>query len=369
MIELRHLRKEYETVTPLEDVSTVINEGDVISVIGPSGTGKSTLLRCINLMEEPTSGEIIINGQNILDENADIDKIRLKVGMVFQAFNLYGHLTVLENIMLAQTVLLKRSRQEAYNKAMENLILVGLQDKALQYPDQLSGGQKQRAAIARTLAMDPDIILFDEPTSALDPRMTYEVLSVIEYLANIGKTMMIVTHSMEFAQRVSNRVFYMDEGGIYEDGPVEQIFKNPHKDKTRSFITGMSTLTIEIPYGTVDLPGCMAKIFDYGTSQFFHTRVIYGMQMLFEELFCSYYLKQMKPGNTVIFMFEYEPFKDTMRVVTRYNMDEMEDWDVESTVYKMISHAIKRYTWNDERDEDGFAQSEFIMWEEGKQND
>ena len=220
MLELRHLRKEYEDVTPLQDVNVTINDGDVISVIGPSGTGKSTLLRCINMLETPTSGEIIMDGQVINDGKCDINEVRKKMGMVFQSFNLFGHLTVIENIMNPQITLLGRSRQDAYDKAMELLSKVGLSSKVYSYPDELSGGQQQRIAIARTLAMDPDIILFDEPTSALDPSMIGEVQSVIRMLAKTGRTMMIVTHEMDFARKISNRIFFMDEGTFsFETAP------------------------------------------------------------------------------------------------------------------------------------------------------
>ncbi|MBP5749807.1 MAG: amino acid ABC transporter ATP-binding protein [Firmicutes bacterium] len=214
MIEIKHLRKEYEDTTPLKDVNAVINSGDIIAVIGPSGTGKSTLLRCINMLETPTSGQIIVDGQVINDGKYDLNEVRKKMGMVFQSFNLFGHLTVIENIMNPQITLLGRSRQEAYDKAMDLLSKVGLSSKALSYPDELSGGQQQRIAIARTLAMDPEIILFDEPTSALDPSMIGEVQSIIRMIAKTGRTMMIVTHEMDFARKISNRVWYMDEGGI-----------------------------------------------------------------------------------------------------------------------------------------------------------
>ena len=219
MISIQHLKKVYPNVTPFSDVNVKIEKGEVISIIGPSGTGKSTLLRCLNLLETPTSGEIIVDGEAITAKGADISAVRRKMGMVFQAFNLFSHLTVIENIMLGPVDLLKLSRQEAYDEGMHLLNTVGLAEKALSYPDELSGGQKQRVAIARALAMKPEIILFDEPTSALDPTMVSEVLSVIRSLAREGLTMMIVTHEMKFARDVSTRIFYMDEGGIYEDGP------------------------------------------------------------------------------------------------------------------------------------------------------
>ena len=210
MIKIEHLRKEYPNITPLKDVSVEINDGDVIAVIGPSGTGKSTLLRCINMLEKPTEGCILVNGTDVTDPGCDLGKVRQKMGMVFQSFNLFGHLTVIENIMLSPMDLLGKSRQEAYDEGMRLLRTVGLAEKALNYPDELSGGQKQRIAIARTLAMDPDTILFDEPTSALDPTMVGEVQAVIRDLAKTGKTLMIVTHEMNFARAVSHRVCFLD---------------------------------------------------------------------------------------------------------------------------------------------------------------
>ena len=246
MIKIEHLRKEYESITPLEDVSVQINDGDVISVIGPSGTGKSTLLRCINLLEDPTSGHIYIDDDEITAKDCDVNRIRQKLGMVFQSFNLFDHLTVIENIMMSPVKLKGLSRQEAYDKAIELLKMVGLGEKVMAYPDELSGGQKQRIAIARALAMDPEIIMFDEPTSALDPTMVGEVEEVIRQLAESGKTMLIVTHEMNFARTVSNRVFYLDEGGIYEDGSPEHIFDKPQKEKTRRFVQKLKVLTLEI---------------------------------------------------------------------------------------------------------------------------
>ena len=236
MIRIEHLKKEYPNVTPLQDVSVEIRDGDVISVIGPSGTGKSTLLRCINQLEKPTSGRIWVDDLEITDPGCNINKVRLKMGMVFQNFNLFGHRTVIENIMLAPMDLLGRSKQEAYDTGMRLLRTVGLAEKALNYPDELSGGQKQRIAIARTLAMDPAVILLDEPTSALDPTMVGEVQAVIRDLAKSGKTMMIVTHEMSFARAVSNRVIFMDGGYIIEEGDPEAVFGDPRQERTRQFL-------------------------------------------------------------------------------------------------------------------------------------
>ena len=237
MIELRHLRKEFEDVTPLEDINVTIHSGDVISVIGPSGTGKSTLLRCINMLEPPTSGEIIVDGQVINDGKCDLNEIRKKMGMVFQSFNLFGHLTVIENIMNPQITLLGRSRQEAYDKAMSLLNTVGLSSKALNYPEDLSGGQQQRIAIARTLAMDPDIILFDEPTSALDPEMVGEVLQVMKQLAGEGMTMVVVTHEIGFAREVASRVIFMEGGYIVEEGTPDEVINHPKQKRTIDFLS------------------------------------------------------------------------------------------------------------------------------------
>ena len=263
MIELIHLRKEYESAVPLKDINVTINDGDIISIIGPSGTGKSTFLRCINMLERPTSGKILIDGVDVTDPKCDLGKIRQKVGMVFQSFNLFGHLTVIENIMLAQIDLLGRSAQEAYDKGMQLLKTVGLSEKALEYPDILSGGQKQRAAIVRTVAMDPDTILFDEPTSAIDPAMVGEVQAVIRRLAQTGRTMLIVTHEMNFARAICNRVFYLDEGGIYEDGPPEQIFDDPLKEKTRWFIRKLKGLELMISGKGYDFLGMETEIRNY----------------------------------------------------------------------------------------------------------
>ncbi len=269
MIRIEHLKKEYPNATPLQDVSVEIHDGDVISVIGPSGTGKSTLLRCINLLEKPSSGRIWIDEDEITDKKCDVRRVRQRMGMVFQSFNLFGHMTVIENIMFSPERLKGMSRQEAYDRGMSLLRMVGLAEKALHYPDELSGGQKQRVAIARTLAMDPEIILFDEPTSALDPTMVGEVEAVIRQLArgegtsHAARTMMIVTHEMSFARAISNRVFYMDEGGIYEDGTPEQIFDQPSRDNTRRFIRQLKVLELNIESRDYDFLGMASQIDAY----------------------------------------------------------------------------------------------------------
>lgn len=236
MIEVIDLYKQFGSLEVLKGITETIADGEIVSIIGPSGSGKSTFLRCINLLEEPSSGKIIIDGQEITDPSHDVNKMRANLGMVFQRFNLFPHKTVLENITLAPMQVKNESKEEATKHALELLNSVGLSEKADSYPNALSGGQQQRVAIARALAMRPQIMLFDEPTSALDPEMVGEVLSVIRKLTETGMTMMIVTHEMGFAREVSDRVFFMDEGIIMEQGSPEDIFGNPQKDRTKDFL-------------------------------------------------------------------------------------------------------------------------------------
>ena len=317
MIELKHLRKEYESGTPLQDVNTVIRDGDVISVIGPSGTGKSTLLRCLNMLEMPTSGQIFVNGKDITEKGADISMVRRKMGMVFQSFNLFNHMTVIENVMYAPVKLLRHSRQDAYDNGIKLLKTVGLADRALDYPDQLSGGQKQRIAIARALAMDPDVILFDEPTSALDPTMVGEVQAVIEDLARSGKTMLIVTHEMQFARKISNRVFYMDEGGIYEDGTPEQIFEHPERENTRRFIQKLKVLEFEIESRNFDFLGASSRIEDYCVRSRISPKLSTKIQSVFEEL-CVQILLPALPEPHIHVAIEYKDEKETAALTANY---------------------------------------------------
>ena len=321
MIRIEHLRKEYESVTPLQDVSVEIGKGEVISVIGPSGTGKSTLLRCLNLLETPTSGKIFIDGEEITDKKCRVNLLRRKMGMVFQSFNLFSHLNVIENVMAGPVRLLGKTRQEAYDRGMELLRSVGLGDKALAFPDELSGGQKQRAAIARTLAMDPEIVLFDEPTSALDPTMVGEVLAVIRSLAKRGLTMMIVTHEMSFAREVSTRVFYMDQGGIYEDGTPEQIFDDPQKELTRQFIRRLKVLTAEVHSVNFDLVGLNTQIEEFGRKHLMSQQTILRVQRIFEELCVQNILRHQRENVCLRFTLEYSEQTGRAEIGIRYGGD------------------------------------------------
>ncbi len=286
MIQVQNLSKHFGSLVVLKDINADIRKGEVISVIGPSGTGKSTFLRCLNLLEMPTGGSILIDGIPLLDRHTNVPRLRRKMGMVFQSFNLYNHLTVIENLSIGPRKLLGKTREEAHRKGMELLKLVGLGEKAYAFPDELSGGQKQRVAIARCMAMEPEILLFDEPTSALDPTMVSEVLAVIRRLAREGMTMVIVTHEMEFARNISTRVFYMDEGLIYEEGSSEQIFDQPRKEKTRAFLHRIRSLERKISSPDYDLYALQAEMEAFCDKHMVTKRVAgYAVHMT-EEVLC-----------------------------------------------------------------------------------
>lgn len=237
MINVRNLYKSFGKNNVLKDINETIKKGEVVVIIGPSGSGKSTFLRCLNLLEEPTSGVINFEGEDITDKKVYMNKIREKMGMVFQQFNLFPHKTVMENLTIGPTKIKKISNDEAVKKGSELLEKVGLLDKKNVYPNSLSGGQKQRIAIARALAMEPDVMLFDEPTSALDPEMVGEVLNVMKSLASDGMTMVVVTHEMGFAKEVGDRILFMDDGRIIEEGTPEEIFQNPKNSRTKDFLS------------------------------------------------------------------------------------------------------------------------------------
>lgn len=237
MIKVSDLHKRFGKLDVLKGINTNIEKGEIVVIIGPSGSGKSTFLRCLNMLEEPDQGEVIFEGIKLNDKKCDIDEQRQKMGMVFQQFNLFPHMTIMENIILAPTKLKKESEEEAKKKAIQLLKRVGLEDKAESYPNQLSGGQKQRIAIVRALAMSPEVMLFDEPTSALDPEMVGEVLEVMKGLANDGMTMVVVTHEMGFAKEVGTRVMFMDDGLIVEEGTPQEVFNNPQNPRTKEFLS------------------------------------------------------------------------------------------------------------------------------------
>ncbi|MBP5159536.1 MAG: amino acid ABC transporter ATP-binding protein [Lachnospiraceae bacterium] len=346
MIELIHLEKKYENVVPLKDVSVVINNGDVISVIGPSGAGKSTLIRCINMLEKPTGGQILLDGTDITAKGYDLTLARRKMGMVFQSFNLFPHLTVIENLMLAPMDILKRSKQEAYDTGIALLKRVGLSGKELKYPDQLSGGQQQRVAIARTLAMDPEVILFDEPTSALDPTMVGEVQAVIRDLSKTGKTMMIVTHEMNFAREICNRVFYMDQGGIYEDGTPEQIFDTPKKDLTRRFIRQLKVLEIDVDSLDYDFIGAGAQIDRYCWQNAIPSPVRYRIRLAFEELI-QQMLTSVIADRGVHVTIEYSDKEKIARVIVTYGGDNFDpEYGDNEFSYEFLRSSVDEITYN-----------------------
>ena len=351
MIRLEHIRKEYPGVVPLEDVSAEIRDGDVISVIGPSGTGKSTLLRCINMLEIPTSGRIWLDDTEITAPGCDLSKVRQKMGMVFQSFHLFSHLSVIENLMLAPIDLLGQSRQEAYDKGLELLKTVGLGDKAKSYPDQLSGGQKQRVAIARTLAMGPEIILFDEPTSALDPAMVGEVQAVIRELSRSGKTMMIVTHEMEFARSICNRVFYMDEGGIYEEGPPEQVFQNPVRERTRRFIRRLQILELVVDSRNYDFAAVESRIREHCSKQHLSPSLQNRLQLVFEEL-VHQQLVRGSGLSTIKLLVEIPQEQNSCTVTICYGGEKhnvLEDADpLSRKVLEGLASEL-RHEWNEEK--------------------
>ena len=315
LIEVEHLQKRFENGTmPLRDVSCQISEGEVISILGPSGTGKSTFLNLLNRLDQPSGGKILFEGQDILAKNYDCNALRRRMGTVFQSFNLFSHLTIVENLMLGPTRLLKKNRQAAYDKALELLDTVGLSDKASSYPAELSGGQQQRAAIVRAMAMDPKVLLFDEPTSSLDPTMVGEVLNVIRNLAQTGMTMLIVTHEMSFARNVSSRIFYMDEGIIYEDGTPEQIFEAPLKEKTLQFIHRLKAYNRHINFGSLDFEGLHTEIMRFIVRNMISPVLAHRMEVLFEELCVQIVLFGLKPAGGVDFSFLYSEEENSVEM-------------------------------------------------------
>jgi len=318
MIEIKNLVKKYEAATPINGLNLTINNGDIISIIGPSGTGKSTLLRLINGLEKPNSGEIFIDGVDVLKkENADYQ--HQKVSMVFQQFNLFGHMTVLENIMKPQVDVLKVDKQKAYDTAIEYLKVVNLLQFKNSYPQELSGGQKQRIAIARTLALHPEVILFDEPTSALDPKMVDEVLRVIKDISNKDTTMLIVTHEMNFAKEISNRIIFLNDGGVYEQGTPKEIFEHPQKEKTKHFIFRIVEEEIKIDSKDFDFIHCLTIINDFVLRNGFGKNISNKLQVLFEEMVAIGFKDYYQKGETINVVFSYLKEKDNLRMTIKHH--------------------------------------------------
>lgn len=313
MIKVRQISKSYGELTVLRDITLDIRKGEVISIVGPSGSGKSTLLRCLNLLERPSGGAIEIDGIDILDRKADVPAIRQRMNMVFQSFNLFAHLSVMDNLTISPIKLRGLARTAAETKGMALLRTVGLAEKADSFPHELSGGQKQRVAIARCLAMDPEIILFDEPTSALDPTMVSEVLAVIRRLARDGMTMAIVTHEMDFARDVSHRVLYMDEGSIYEEGSPQQIFENPTREKTRAFISRIRSLHRTISSPDYDLYVLHADVEGFCERHGLSRKSLHDLQLLIEELL-QLYAPSLR-GAPVDLTLSYSEKKGTLDIV------------------------------------------------------
>jgi len=284
MITISGLSKHFGNLVVLKDINFQVRKGECVAIIGPSGTGKSVFLRSIAMLEVPESGSICIKGTDITQKSVDINKIREKMGMVYQGFHLFSHLNVLDNITLAPRKIRKQPKAEAEKKARELLALVGLSEKADCYPHQISGGQQQRIAIARCLAMEPEIMLFDEPTSALDPTMSREVLSIMRKLTRMGLTMIVVTHEMSFAREVADRVVYLDEGGIYEEGTPDEIFDHPRRDKTRTFIRRLNVFNYEIHSTTFDMVTMNAQIEVFCQKYQVKQQKIYHIQLVLEEM-------------------------------------------------------------------------------------
>ncbi len=319
LITIEHLQKKFADETVLEDVSTSIRRGEVVCVIGPSGTGKSTFLRCLNRLETPSSGRIIFDGADMGARDCNLSRLRQKMGMVFQSFNLYHHMNVIDNIMYAPMKVLGLPREEAYQRGRKLLRIVGLEEKEKSFPDELSGGQKQRIAIARTLAMKPEVILFDEPTSALDPTMEGEVVAVIRRLAQEGMTMVIVTHNMRLARSIATRVIYMDHGTICEEGSPGQIFDHPQKEETRRFINGLSGLHMSFLRDELDYLGLLSKINELAVRKLFSPKFVYRIEASVEEIYLQTILPTLQDNIRILFDLEYSEKLENCEIRFRWS--------------------------------------------------
>lgn len=320
MIRIENLTKSYGPAKVLNGVHAGIAQGECVAVIGPSGAGKSVFLRTLALLEKPDSGTVVINGTEITAKNADINRVREKMGLVAQGFNLFSHLDVMNNITLAPRRVRKQPKHEAEARARELLSLVGLEEKAHAMPAELSGGQQQRIAIARCMAMDPDVILFDEPTSALDPVMTREVLSIIRKLTDRGLTLMIVTHEMDFARETASRIFYFDEGIIYEEGKPADILTHPVREKTRIFVRTLDTLRFTIASRSYDLVAMNARIDWFCRLHGLSSRQNYGIQLVVEEIMQEIFLNCFSGVDPDMeLMVEHSPVSNEISLIIKYS--------------------------------------------------
>ena len=318
LVEIKNLTKRFGDNLIWENINENIEKGDVIVIVGNSGCGKTTFLRSLNMLEAPTSGQIFIDGDEITAKGADIDKIRRKMGMVYQSFNLFSHLTVLENVIKAPMLVNKIPREQAVKEGMEYLRMVGMQERADYMPSQLSGGQKQRVAIARCLAMKPEIILFDEPTSALDPSMVDEVLAVIRNLAKNGMTCVIVTHEMTFAKNVASKIIFLAEQGVYEEASPLEFFNHPKREKTVAFVRKLKTYTYESTVKDIDIYTVLAQVSSYCSKYAFTPKAATRVQLVVEELLTG--LQPIGGNGNVNLTVAYEESTGKKEVILRHNI-------------------------------------------------
>ena len=340
ILEVSHLSKKFADSEPLKDVNCKIHQGEIISIIGPSGTGKSTFLRCINRLEQPTGGKIYFHGEEITDDTSNVRRMRQKIGMVFQSFNLFSNLNVLENITLAPMLLKKTEKSAAVAKAMHLLETVGLSEKAESYPDELSGGQKQRIAIVRSLAMEPELVLFDEPTSALDPRMVDEVLSVIKRLTEKNYAMMIVTHEMRFAEKISDRIFFMNDGIIYEEGSPQDILEHPQKEATKIFVNRLKIYEKTFTNDLFDFSSIQDEITDFSHKQSIDHRKNLILQLIFEEVVSPLLSRPENDTLPLTMKILYNEQKDECEVTVLYNGEKYDPLKKNDGISAAILHGI-----------------------------
>lgn len=317
MIQVEKLTKEFDGQTVFRDIDLTINDGEVVAIIGPSGTGKSTFLRCLMTLEKPTSGKILLDGEEIGKSGSNLTKERERIGMVFQNFNLFDNMSVVENVMSGQVHLQKVPPKEAFDESVRLLKSVGLADKLYFYPKMLSGGQQQRAAIARTLAMKPEIILLDEPTSALDPMMRGEVEAVIRMMAAEGHTMVIVTHEMELVRQICSRVLFVDEGQIYEEGSPDRIFEHPQRTRTRRFVRALRVLEFDVQSKDFDFIGTSTAIAEYAYRNGIDSALLGKLQSVMEELF-QMVIIQPTEENRMHISFEFNHAEKSINGMVRF---------------------------------------------------